>query len=83
MLLNKACCRLDDIDLILRTGGSSLIPAVNDILDNPFRGRVVEDDPSTGVAAGLAIAHYISTQEANCRSYQTPADWRGRPLSSH
>ena len=48
----------EDIDIVLRTGGSSLIPAVRRILDRRFPGRVVEHDPFTGVASGLAIAHY-------------------------
>ena len=47
-----------EIDIVLRTGGSSLIPAVRRILDRRFPGRVVEHDPFTGVASGLAIAHY-------------------------
>ena len=33
VVLKKANCRPDDIDLVLRTGGSSLIPAVKEILD--------------------------------------------------
>jgi hypothetical chaperone protein len=48
----------EEIDLVLRTGGSSLIPAVKAILDARFPGRVVEHDPFTSVAAGLAIADY-------------------------
>ncbi len=48
----------DQIDLVLRTGGSSLIPAVLKILEDRFPGRVVEHDPFTSVAAGLAIASY-------------------------
>jgi hypothetical chaperone protein len=62
-VLNKANRRPDDIDLVLRTGGSSLIPAVKDILDNQFRGKVVEHDPFTSVAAGLAIASYYQYAE--------------------
>lgn len=50
----------DDIQLVLRTGGSCLIPAVRGILDVRFPGRVVEHDPFTSVAAGLAIADYFS-----------------------
>ena len=46
------------IDIVLRTGGSSRIPAVRRILDRRFPGRVVEHDPFTGVASGLAIANY-------------------------
>ena len=43
---------------MLRPGGSSLIPAVKDILDNQFAGKVVKHDPFTSVAAGLAIADF-------------------------
>ena len=48
----------DDIDLVIRTGGSALIPAFSNILDARFPHKVVEHDPFTGVAAGLAIADY-------------------------
>ncbi len=47
-----------EIDRVIRTGGSSLIPAVRLILESRFGGRVVEHDPFTSVAAGLAIASY-------------------------
>ena len=46
------------IDVVLRTGGSSLIPAVHRLLDGFFPGRVVDHDPFTSVAAGLAIADF-------------------------
>ncbi|HAJ76860.1 MAG TPA: hypothetical protein DCM64_10435, partial [Gammaproteobacteria bacterium] len=49
----------NDIQLVIRTGGSSLIPAVKRILDNQFQGMVIEHDPFTSVAAGLAIAEYF------------------------
>ena len=51
-----------DIDIVLRTGGSSLIPAVKDLLTDRFADRVVEHDPFTSVAAGLAIANYRGLQ---------------------
>lgn len=47
-----------DVDYVVRTGGSSQIPAVIDALEEAFPGRVVEHDAFTGVAAGLAIASY-------------------------
>lgn len=47
-----------DVDVVVRTGGSSLIPAVTRIVEDHFPGRVVEHDPFTSVAAGLAIANY-------------------------
>lgn len=46
------------IDIVLRTGGSSLIPAVHRLLDGFFPDRVVDHDPFTSVAAGLAIADF-------------------------
>lgn len=48
----------EDVQLVIRTGGSSLIPAVKKILDDLFPGKVIEHDPFTSVAAGLAIAEY-------------------------
>ncbi len=64
-ILEKANCVSDDIDLVIRTGGSSLIPAVKEILENQFRGKVVEHDPFTSVAAGLAIANYYQLAESD------------------
>jgi hypothetical chaperone protein len=63
-ILAKAGYQAADIDLVLRTGGSSLIPAVKDILDNQFAAKVVEHDPFTSVARGLAIADYHQYAEA-------------------
>ena len=48
----------EEVQLVIRTGGSSLIPAVKQILDRLFPGKVIEHDPFTSVAAGLAIAEY-------------------------
>ena len=56
--LQRARLPASAIDVVLRTGGSSLIPAVHDRLDGFFPGRVVDHDPFTSVAAGLAIADY-------------------------
>ena len=56
--VRRAGIGFDDIDIVLRTGGSSLIPAVKQLLDDRFPGRVVEHDPFTSVAAGLAIASF-------------------------
>tara|TARA_A100001037_G_C15119147_1_gene622914 strand:- start:653 stop:2053 length:1401 start_codon:yes stop_codon:yes gene_type:complete len=59
-VLEKANLKMAEVDLVLRTGGSSLIPAVNQILKDRFPGRVVDHDPFTSVAKGLAIASYRS-----------------------
>jgi len=56
--LARAGVNRDEIHLVLRTGGSSLIPAVRRSLDARFPGKVVEHDPFTSVAAGLALADY-------------------------
>ena len=56
--LTLAKLSADDVQIVLCTGGSSLIPAVRNILEGRFPGRVVEHDPFTSVAAGLAIANY-------------------------
>ncbi|MDX1492066.1 MAG: Hsp70 family protein [Pseudohongiellaceae bacterium] len=48
----------DDIDVVVSTGGSSLIPAVRRSLENTFPGKVLDHDPFTSVAEGLAIAEY-------------------------
>jgi hypothetical chaperone protein len=43
---------------VIRTGGSSLIPAFKNILEDLFPAKVIEHDPFTSVAAGLAIADF-------------------------
>ena len=57
--LERAALPASAIDVVLRTGGSSLIPAVHAILKDRFPKRVVDHDPFTSVAAGLAIADYF------------------------
>lgn len=66
--LVKSQVEAADIKLVIRTGGSSLIPAVRQILDQKFPAKVVEHDPFTSVAAGLAIAEYRGLGEARPRS---------------
>ncbi len=56
--LDAAGLDAGEIDIVLRTGGSSLIPAVKRLLDERFPAKVVAHDPFTSVAAGLAIASY-------------------------
>ena len=55
---NDDLIKNNQIDLVIRTGGSSLIPAVNNILNEHFSGKVIDHDPFTSVAAGLAISDY-------------------------
>ncbi|MCP5145641.1 MAG: Hsp70 family protein [Gammaproteobacteria bacterium] len=49
----------DAIDVVVRTGGSSQIVAVRNLLNRYFPGKVTEHDPFTSVAGGLAIANYF------------------------
>ncbi len=55
-----ALARLEaqQIDDVVSTGGSSLIPAVRQLLADRFPDRVRDHDPFTSVAGGLAIAEY-------------------------
>jgi hypothetical chaperone protein len=48
-----------EVSLVIRTGGSSLIASVCEQLNRMFPGKVVEHDPFTSVAEGLAIASYF------------------------
>ncbi|MBL4821775.1 MAG: Hsp70 family protein [Gammaproteobacteria bacterium] len=57
-MLSQASVNSHQVDLVIRTGGSSLIPAVREILERLFPQKVIEHDPFTSVAAGLAIAEY-------------------------
>ena len=47
-----------DIDVVIRTGGTSQIVAVRNLLEELFPERVVAHDPFTSVAGGLAIANF-------------------------
>jgi hypothetical chaperone protein len=57
-LLARAKLSASSVDVVVRTGGSSSIPAVIRRLDQRFPGRVVEHDRFTSIAAGLAIASF-------------------------
>jgi hypothetical chaperone protein len=54
----RANLPMNGIDLVVRTGGSSQIVAVRQLLDGLFPDKVTEHDPFTSVAGGLAIADY-------------------------
>ena len=57
--LENAGMLAEDIDVVLRTGGSSRIPAYVRMLSEKFGAeRLQEMDVFTGVASGLAIAAY-------------------------
>ena len=60
--LSDAKLRPDEIDLVVRTGGSSLMSMIQALLDGLFPGKVVEHDPFSSVAEGLAIASFYGLQ---------------------
>lgn len=54
--LKSAGLTTDDIDIVVRTGGSSLVPVFEQMLMEMFgKDKVTEFDPFTSVAAGLAL----------------------------
>lgn len=55
--LDKANLKASDMDIVVRTGGSSLIPVYENMLIDMFgKDSVTEFDPFTSVAAGLALS---------------------------
>jgi hypothetical chaperone protein len=61
-VLSRACLEAGEIDVVIRTGGTSEIVAVRELLESLFPGRVEGHDPFTSVACGLAIASYHGHQ---------------------
>ena len=61
-VLADAGTQASDIDVVMRTGGSSLIAPVREQLEERFPNKVTTDDPFTSVAVGLAIASYHDSQ---------------------
>lgn len=57
-LLERNGIARDSVDFVVRTGGSSKMVSVVQLLDDLFPGKVAEHDPFTSVASGLAIASY-------------------------
>lgn len=57
-LVTRVGLQRTDITIVVRTGGSSLIVAVETLLDSMFANKVAMHDPFTSVAGGLAIADY-------------------------
>jgi hypothetical chaperone protein len=55
-VLTMAQVDASTIDVVVTTGGSSLLPSVRALLEARFQQRIVAHDPFTSVAAGLAIA---------------------------
>lgn len=59
-LLQKAQIGKGEVNFVVRTGGSSKLVAVVELLDRLFPAKVVQHDIFTSVASGLAIASYYS-----------------------
>jgi hypothetical chaperone protein len=57
-VVGRANLPMNGIDVVVRTGGSSQIVAVRQLLEGLFPAKVTEHDPFTSVAGGLAIADY-------------------------
>jgi hypothetical chaperone protein len=57
-LLRRVGLTAEGIHVVIRTGGTSQIVAVRQLLEAQFPGKVVAHDPFTSVAGGLAIANY-------------------------
>jgi len=57
-VLDRACVAAGEVDVVIRTGGTSEIVAVRGLLEELFAGKVEGHDPFTSVACGLAIASY-------------------------
>jgi len=57
-VLSRASRAAAQVDVVIRTGGTSEIVAVRELLESLFPQRVEGHDPFTSVACGLAIANY-------------------------
>jgi hypothetical chaperone protein len=71
-----------EIDTVIRTGGSALIPAFHEILGRHFgEARVRAIDTFSSVTAGLGITGHHLEQGDLMLTAHTPADFAGLPVS--
>ena len=61
-VLKRSNIGSNDITIVVRTGGSSQIASVKAMLGKKFPNKVVEHNPFTSVAIGLAIASYYDLE---------------------
>ena len=61
-VLKRSNTGVQDITIVVRTGGASQIASVKTMLDKKFPDKVVEHNPFTSVAIGLAIASYYDLE---------------------
>jgi hypothetical chaperone protein len=66
--LSRARIAPGEVDVVIRTGGTSEIVAVRGLLEDLFPGRVEGHDPFTSVACGLAIANWESQSQPKPRA---------------
>ena len=72
-ILSEAGLNADDIDVVIRTGGSSQIPVFVQMLETRFgREKVRSIDTFSSVTSGLGIiAHRIETGEIDAQVYRS------------
>ncbi|MCU0521475.1 MAG: Hsp70 family protein [Anaerolineae bacterium] len=70
-VLRDADIRADQIDTVLRTGGTSLVPAFVEMLASTFgRDRVRQMDPLTSVVGGMAVVAHEGVANAPPYAYR-------------
>ncbi len=70
-VLRDADMRPEDIDVVLRTGGTSLVPAYVTMLETIFdASRIREMDPLTSVVGGMAIVAHEGSGHAPDYAYR-------------
>jgi len=78
--VSESGLRPDQIDTVIRTGGSALIPAFHEMLGRHFgEAKVRSIDTFSSVTAGLGVVgHQLERGEVELRAH-TPADFAGLP----
>jgi hypothetical chaperone protein len=78
--VSESGLRPDQIDTVIRTGGSALIPAFYEMLGRHFgEAKVRSIDTFSSVTAGLGvIGHHVERGEVDLPAH-TPADFAGLP----
>jgi hypothetical chaperone protein len=70
-VLKDAGVRAEQIEVVLRTGGTSLVPAYVAILEDIFGSdRIQEMDPLTSVGGGMAVVAYEGSGQPHPYAYR-------------
>lgn len=65
--LNAASLKAKDIDTVLLVGGSSRIPAVKELVESKFKGKIISGiNPDEAVSMGAAIQAGIKSNQITC-----------------